>query len=318
MEEDPLIPRVYIALLALVFLGATVGTKVSAKEIPKIPNQGPTATVIPSLTATPSPTASPSPTPTITQTPTPATIEVLPLWTLATVTPTLDLYDPYDEFAGEQPSPIEYFIGLDTVRKIRITTQDIWDAGSMADVMWNEEDALVLTRIAMGESPSSFNDRVYVMWNIRMRAELGFKNAGYYSGYRSMPDRWGEPTSIKQEALCYGGCQYSPARAVENIYFPLEVNSHLRKMLYPVDDDLIDFLITYKMALQILEADFDNEFPDELKGYDGFRSPTVSWIGRVDWKGGLPSVQFFARQNIWRDEYDRDNAYWTLVTEDLQ
>ena len=302
MEEDPLISRVYIALLALVFLGATVGTKVSAKEVPKIPTPTQTATASPMPTNSPTPTASPVPT----STPTPVN----------TSDPTPDLSDPYDEFAGELPSPIEYYIGLDIVRKIRITTQDIWDAGSIADVMWNEDDALVLTRIAMGESPSSFNDRVYVMWNIRMRAELGFKNAGYYSGYRSMPDRWGEPTSIKQEALCYGGCQYSPAKAVENIYFPLEVNSHLRKMLYPVDDDLIDFLITYKMALQILEADFDKDFPDELKGYDGFRSPIVSWIGRIDWKGGLPSVQFFARQNIWRDEYDRDNVYWNLVSEE--
>lgn len=298
MDDEPLIPRVYIALLALVFLGATVGTKVSAKEVPKIPTLTQMATVASLPTSTPSPTSSPVPT----STPTPVN----------TLEPPPDLSDPYDEFAGELPSPIEYYIGLDMVRKIRITTQDIWDAGSIAAVMWNEEDALVLTRIAMGEAPNSFNDRVYIMWNIRMRAELGFKNAGYYSGYRSMPDRWGEPTSIKQEALCYGGCQYSPAKAVENIYFPLEVNSHLRKMLYPVDNDLIDFLITYKMALQILEADFENDFPEELKGYDGFRSPTVSWIGRIDWKGGLTSVQFFAGQNIWRDEYSKDNLYWRL------
>jgi hypothetical protein len=238
-------------------------------------------------------------------------IEIVPLWAQV-----IDLSDPYDEFAGEEPSPIEYFVGLDMVRKIRITTQDIWDAGSIADVMWNEEDALVLTRIAMGESPSSFNDRVYIMWNIRLRAELGFKGAGYYSGYRSTPDRWGPETSIKQEALCYGGCQFSPARAVHNIYFPLKANSHLRKMLYPVDEDLIDFLITYRMAVQILEADFDSEFPEELKGYDGFRSPDISWVGRIDWKGGLPSVQFFARQEVWRDEYEKDNVYWNLALEE--
>lgn len=298
MDDDPLISRVYIALLALLFIGACAGTKAPVKEIPKIPTITITATASPMPTNSPTPTASPVPT----STPTPVN----------TLEPSLDLSDPYDEFAGELPSPIEYFIGLDTVRKIRITTQDIWDAGSVADVMWNEEDAMVLTRIAMGESPSSFNDRVYVMWNIRLRAELGFKGAGYYSGYRSIPDRWGPETSIKQEALCYRGCQYSPAQAVEDIYFPLRVKSHLRKMLYPVDEDLIDFLITYRMALQILEADFDNDFPEELKGYDGFRSPSVSWIGRIDWKGGLPSIQFFERQNVWRDEYGKDNLYWRL------
>ena len=314
MDDEPLIPRIYIGLIALVLLGATAGTKASAKEIPKIPTPTKTATASPVPANSPMPTETPSPTPTITSTPTLISLEILPLWVLVVDTP-----DPYDEFEGKQPSPVEYFIGLDMVRKIRITTQDIWDAGSMADAMWGEEDALVLTRIAMGEAPNSFNDRIYIMWNIRLRAELGFKNAGSFGGpYNSFDNRWGPETSIKQEALCYGGCQYSPAKAVENIYFPLEVNSHLRKMLYPVDDDLIDFLITYKMALQILEADFDNEFPDELKGYDGFRSPTVSWIGRVDWKGGLPSIQFFVGQNIWRDEYDKDNIYWNLVTEELR
>ena len=84
MEDDPLIPRVYIALLSIVFLGASAGAKASAKEVPKIPTQEQTATASPMPTATPSPTASPSPTPTITQTPTPATIEVLPLWSLVT------------------------------------------------------------------------------------------------------------------------------------------------------------------------------------------------------------------------------------------
>lgn len=89
MEDEPLIPRVYIALLSLVFMGASAGAKASAKEVPKIPTQDPTATASPMPTATPSPTASPSPTPQITQTPTPATIEVLPLWSLAT---TADVY----------------------------------------------------------------------------------------------------------------------------------------------------------------------------------------------------------------------------------
>ena len=95
MEDEPLISRVYIALLALVFLGAAVGTKVSAKEIPKIPTPTQTATASPMPTNSPTPTASPIPTSTPTRTP----------------EPILDLSDPYDEFAGELPSPIEYFIG---------------------------------------------------------------------------------------------------------------------------------------------------------------------------------------------------------------
>ena len=78
MEDDPLIPRVYIALLALVFLGATVGTKVSAKEIPKIPTPTQTATASPVPVILPTPTASPVPTSTPTQTPTPIPTLTLP------------------------------------------------------------------------------------------------------------------------------------------------------------------------------------------------------------------------------------------------
>ena len=75
MDDDPLISRVYIVLLSLVFIGASAGTKASAKEVPKIPTQEPTATASPVPTSTPSPTASPAPTstptPPPTQTPTP-------------------------------------------------------------------------------------------------------------------------------------------------------------------------------------------------------------------------------------------------------
>lgn len=72
MDDEPLIYRVYIALLALVFLSAFVGTKASAKEIPKIPTITKTATASPMPTNSPAPTASPTPepTPTITATPT--------------------------------------------------------------------------------------------------------------------------------------------------------------------------------------------------------------------------------------------------------
>jgi hypothetical protein len=297
-------------MFALILVLLTLG-RITARAGPKIsPTNIPVATPLPA----PPPTETPAP-PTETQAPTetPAPPTKIPTPVKAPTPPQIppDLLDPYDEFAGEPPSPIEYFIGLDMVRKIRVTTQDIWDAGGPEELMWTEEDAMVLARIAMGESPGSFNDRAYVMWNIRLRAELGFKGAGYYSGNRDLPDRWGPPTSIKQEALCYKGCQYSPAKAVVNIYFPLEANSHLRKILYPFDEDLIDFLVTYEMALQILDADFDSEFPEELKGYDGFRSPSVWWVGRIDWEGGLPSVQFFARQEVWRDEYEKDNIYWS-------
>ena len=75
MDDDPLIPRMYIVLLSLVLIGASVGAKASAKEVPKIPIPTKMATATPSLTSTPSPSA--SPVPTSTPTPIPAPTETL-------------------------------------------------------------------------------------------------------------------------------------------------------------------------------------------------------------------------------------------------
>jgi len=191
--------------------------------------------------------------------------------------------------------------------------------GSTHDCMWNESDAMVLTRIAIGETPNSINDRIFVMWNIKMRSALGFKEAGYFVGsYRELPDRWGPETSVKTEALCNGGCQYSPARISQNIYFACQLDkAHpLRSMLCPTDDYLPEFLLTYQIALQILDMHI-TEMPEELRGYDGFRSPTISWNGRIDWIGGLASRQFFSGGEVWRDEYDKDNIFWDNVQAEI-
>ena len=70
MEDDPLIRSASIAVLALIFLGAFTGTKVSAKEVPKIPIPTQTATATSLPTSTPTPTASPTSIPTSTPAPT--------------------------------------------------------------------------------------------------------------------------------------------------------------------------------------------------------------------------------------------------------
>ena len=72
MDDESLIHRASMAMLALVFLGAFTGTfsKVSAKEVPKKPNPTQTATASPMPTNSPTPTRTPEPTPTITPTPT--------------------------------------------------------------------------------------------------------------------------------------------------------------------------------------------------------------------------------------------------------
>ena len=71
MDEEPLIQRASIALLALVLLGASISEPASAKEVPKIITQTATASPMPTNSPTPTATRTPEPTPTITQTPTP-------------------------------------------------------------------------------------------------------------------------------------------------------------------------------------------------------------------------------------------------------
>lgn len=178
--------------------------------------------------------------------------------------------------------------------------------------MWHEPDELVLARISIGEAPQSLSDRAYVMWNIKLRSELGFKNAAEYGGYRAVPGRWGPSTSVKREALCDGGCQYSPARAAAGLYYPcnLSAGSPMRFMLCPTDRQLVEFDATVRMARQILAAPL-SDMPLELRGYDGFRSPTIVGVGGIFRPGGLRAQQFFHGQNVWMDEYPEDNVYWS-------
>jgi len=213
-------------------------------------------------------------------------------------------------------SPFADYIGLDLVEQFRITTHEIWHEGngSIREYMLTESDAMVLTRIAMGEAPSCIDDRIMVMWNIRLRAELGFKNAGAYGGWRAEPDRWGPPTSIKREGV---SGQYAPVTATNNVYFPLIVNSHIRAMISPTDKQLGAFYLTYIVALKIVDAPM-SDYPEQLKGFDSFRAPSIAWHGQRNRPGGLKSIQLFSRGEIWRDEYPQDNVFWELLKEALE
>lgn len=211
-------------------------------------------------------------------------------------------------------SPIQEMIGIELLEQFTITTCEIWGKGEgfINTYMMTESDAMVLTRVAMGEAPGSFDDRYYVMWNIKMRAELGFKNAGD-GGWDPPTERWGEATSIKREALCIGGCQYAPVYALSNIYFPEELGrgmDYIRGMIAPhTNAQLMNFWMTYQVALEIVDANILN-MPEELRDYDSFRSPQIDWIGTRHWIGGQLSAQFFQYGNIWRDQYPQDNEYW--------
>jgi hypothetical protein len=78
MDDEPLIRRAALAMLALVFLGAFTGTTVSAKEVPKLPIQKPTATASPMPTNSPTPTRTRTPEPTPTEIPTPTATLTFP------------------------------------------------------------------------------------------------------------------------------------------------------------------------------------------------------------------------------------------------
>jgi len=209
--------------------------------------------------------------------------------------------------------PVLDLFGQAMVDSLRITTDEIWHVGdgSVQGVMQTEADPVVIARVAMAESPGNFNDRIMVMWLIRLRSELGFKNAGEYAGTRARPDRWGPPTTIKQEALCDGGCQFEVVRATFGIYWPEGIKSPgIRAMVSPTDEQIADLWLTYQAAVHVLSSPL-SAFPADLRGYDSFRSPSVTWYGIRYYSGGLRSRQMFPRGLIWRDESPQDNGFWT-------
>lgn len=215
----------------------------------------------------------------------------------------------------EPPTPAEGIVGPATADAWRI--DNAWPCGGGANFCVSEEsDAMVLTRIALAESPSSVNDQVYIMWLIRLRAELGFKRAGRYAGTREIHARWGPRTTIKQEALCDGGCQFVVMKAIDDIYFPCELSDHnpLRLMLCPTDDQLPAFAFAHTAAVRVLVAPL-SDFPVELRGYDSYLSPSVTGPGQRNREGGLKSRQFWQGSNIWRDSYPDDNLFWQLYPE---
>ncbi len=202
----------------------------------------------------------------------------------------------------------------------RISTCEIWQVGdgTVQGVVEKETDALVLARVAMGENPHSLNERTYIMWLIRLRAELGYKNAGH-RGYVQPEDRWwNESTSIKEEALCIGGCQFQPVQLWKGIYFPANLEpGQLSAMIYPMGEQLIDFLHTYEMAKWVLAQPMTS-YPLELRGYDEFRSSLITGEGRYYREGGLESTSMFKEglpYTIFRDVSPWDNVFWENLKE---
>lgn len=198
----------------------------------------------------------------------------------------------------------------------RVTSHEIGTLGNwrVNHYMLHESDALVLTRTAMGEAPDNLDDRILVMWLIKIRAQLGYKNGRW--GFVGTIDRWGPPSSIKMEALCIGGCQFEVWRAAQYVIRPsqLPTTGILSKMLYPADEYLDDFADTYVQALAIVDARL-RDAPEILRGYDGFLSPGASDTHFIDWKpNGLKRLQLSGEGgNVWIDHFKQDNHFWDLL-----
>lgn len=200
------------------------------------------------------------------------------------------------------------------IEQFRITTEEIGTIGhwSISGYLIRESDIMVLTRVALGEAPSCLQDQIYVMWNIRMRTELGYKNFNRGPDSHKI-DRWGAPTSIQMEALCIGGCQYEVVRVVENIMYPrLTGFIALRMMLHPDDNQLEGFYAAYQEAIRILALPL-TAMPKELVGYDGFLAASASGQGWPDWKpNGNDRIQLVSCGNVWNDKLKEDNRWFAL------
>lgn len=286
-----------LATIAVLLAALVSSTPVRVRDGPLIrpPTEQALPTVTPTGTGIPAtPSQTPRPTATTRPTPTPTT------WPM---------------------SPAVLALGEDAVDLYRIW--NAWKCGGSAhDCMMQESDAMVLTRIAIAEAPSSINDQVLVMWLIRLRAELGYKNRRLTGGWCGdqkcyVPGRWGEPTTIKTEALCVDGCQFSPASYAQHVYFACQIDPtiHMRMALCPTDDQLGTFDLAYHAAQDMLAAPL-TDFPIALRGYDGFRSPSIAGEGQRNRVDGLKSQRLWPGGNIWRDELLDDNLFWRQLQEE--
>lgn len=202
------------------------------------------------------------------------------------------------------------------VDQFRITAEEIGTIGhwSVSGYLIRESEAMVLARVALGEAPNCPLDQIYIMWNIKLRAELGYKN--YSTGPSAHKiDRWGAPNSIHEEALCIRGCQYEVVKIIDQVFDPRRTGFEaIALMLHPTDDQLGQFYRAYANALDILASPL-KAMPAELIGYDGFLAGRASGQGWSDWINGNDRVQFYECGNVWNDKYKEDNRWFALMEE---
>ena len=87
---------------------------------------------------------------------------------------------------------------------LRITKDDIDKAGgTMEKYLRTEDKALLLARVAMGEATESAEERIRVMWLLKIRIELGYMNADQrtFPTNAFLMSHWGPKSDIYKELL---------------------------------------------------------------------------------------------------------------------
>jgi RHS repeat-associated protein len=199
--------------------------------------------------------------------------------------------------------------------RARITADEINTAGSMENYLRSEDDATLLTRVSMGESPASADDRKYVMWIVKIRTMVAFSV--------NVPSP-GQTTTVQDEVFASG--QFATIQAILGVTDPraaalgsgpLACGGHLNRMIYPCDTSglngvaanpdapdskaLAAWQQTYYDAQNIVNAQID-QMPVELRGYDSFLA------------AGSGGHQFFPGSNDYFDRTSRDNDLFSHLT----
>ena len=118
----------------------------------------------------------------------------------------------------------------------QITAEEIQLAGGIINVLKNEDTSLLLARVAIGEAQDREDERLRIMWLVKVRAELGYSNS--VRGINtSFLDRFGVKSTVESELLEPGEFEVIDYIRDQNISNPqLEPDSNIKAMLYPTGE----------------------------------------------------------------------------------
>jgi hypothetical protein len=169
----------------------------------------------------------------------------------------------------------------------RITKEDIAGAGgSMSSYLQQEDEALLMARIAMGEATDNSDERLRIMWLIKIQAELGYMNANARGRDLFYIDHYGQKSTIRNELL-KDSKQFQVVDAALPVLDPerdtyLANLPHIKAMLYPNDNQVEEFKTLYSNAKLILTIQEDglktstDPQLNQIRGYDEYRAYAIT------------------------------------------